>query len=115
MPLHCLLRDENLEETRDYANSGKDMELRDNRDKTALFWAFDREKYPLVSQLLDLNANSNSKDENGKSVLHQAVIRGKYDVANQLLASGAAIAKRAYTEKMSATGCCGGDDRSGSR
>jgi ankyrin repeat protein len=91
MPLHCLVRDENLEEITNYANSGKDMGLRDNWGKTALFWALDREKYPLVSQLLDLNANSNTKDENGISVFHQAVLRGKYDVANQLLASGADI------------------------
>ena len=91
MPLHCLVRDENMEEIAKYVGSGKDLELKDNWGKTALFWALDKEKYHIVNNLLTLNANPNTKDENGISVFHQAVIWGKYDVANELLARGADI------------------------
>jgi ankyrin repeat protein len=91
MPLHCLVRDENIEEITKYVKSGKDLELKDNWGKTALFWALDKEKYHIVNNLLTLNANPNTKDENGISVFHQAVIWGKYDIANELLARGADI------------------------
>lgn len=91
MPLHCLVRDENMAEITNYFKGGKDIELKDNRGKTALFWALDRGKDPVVNNLLAFKANPNTKDENGISVFHQAVISGKYDIANQLLASGADI------------------------
>lgn len=91
MPLHCLVRDENIEEIAKYAKSGRDLELKDNWGKTALFWALDKEKYHIVHNLLTLKANPNTKDENGISVFHQAVISAKYDVANELLDRGADI------------------------
>jgi ankyrin repeat protein len=91
MPLHCLVRDENMEEITKYVKSGKDLELKDNWGKTALFWALDKEKYHIVNNLLALKANPNTKDENGISVFHQAVISGKYGVANELLDRGADI------------------------
>lgn len=91
MPLHCLARDENREEITKYVMDGKDLELKDNWGKTALFWALDKEKYPIVDYLVALQADPNTKDENGMSVFHQAVISGKYDVANKLLANGADI------------------------
>ena len=91
MPLHCLVRDENMEEITKYVRDGKDLELKDNWGKTVLFWALDKEKYPIVNNLIALKADPNTKDENGRSVFHQAVVSGKYDVANELLASGADI------------------------
>lgn len=91
MPLHCLVRDEKMEQIADYVDSGGDLELRDNWGKTALFWALDKEKYQIVSNLLELKASANTTDENGISVFYQAVVSGKYDVANHLLANGADI------------------------
>lgn len=91
MPLHCFVRDENMEAITKYANSGKELESKDNWGKTALFWALDKEKHHIVRILLDLKANPNTRDENGISVFHQAVVLRKYDVANELLASGADI------------------------
>lgn len=91
MPLHCLVRDENMEEITKYVMNEKDLELKDNWGKTALFWALDKAKYPIVNYLIALKADPNTKDENGISVFHQAVVSGKYDVSNELLASGADI------------------------
>ncbi len=91
MPLHCLVRDENIAEIRKYAKNGKDLELKDNWGKTALFWALDKEKYRIVQILLSLKADPNAKDDNGISVFHQAVISGKYDIADELLDRGADI------------------------
>ena len=91
MPLHCLVRDENIEEISKYVNSGKNLELKDNWGRTALFFALWNGKSNIVSKLLDTGADANTKDENGISVFHQAVISGKYDVANELLARGADI------------------------
>ena len=88
---NCLVRDENIEEITKYVKRGKDLELKDNWGKTGLFWALDNEKVHMVNNLLSLKANANTKDEHGISVFHQAVVSGKYDVANELLASGADI------------------------
>ena len=38
-----------------------------------------------------LNSNSNTKDENGRSVFYQSVVWGKYNMANELLDNGADI------------------------
>jgi ankyrin repeat protein len=91
MPLHCLVRDDNLEEIGRYIEGGGNLELKDNWGKTALFWALDKGKVQIVSSLLAFNANPNTKDDNGLSVFHQAVVSGNFDVANELLASGADI------------------------
>ena len=40
MPLHCLVRDGDLDGLIEYVENGKDLELKDNWGKTALFWAF---------------------------------------------------------------------------
>jgi len=91
MPLHCLVRDENMDEISKYVNSGEDFELKDNWGRTALFFALWNGKPNIVSKLLVSGADANTKDENGISIFYQAVAWGKYDVAEQLLESGANI------------------------
>ncbi len=91
MPLHCLVRDERIEEITQYAVDGNGIELKDNWGKTALFWAAHQNKPYMVSKLLSLNANPNTTDENGRSVFYQMVAWGKYDIANELLDNGADI------------------------
>jgi ankyrin repeat protein len=91
MPLHCLVRNEQMEKISQYTVEGKDLELKDNWGKTALFWAASEDKPLMVSKLLSLNANPNTKDENGRSVFYQLVAWSKYDMANELLDNGADI------------------------
>ena len=91
MPLHCLVRDEKMDEISNYAISGKDLELKDNWGRTALYWALINDKPMIVHKLLSLNANPNTKDENGRSILYQTVAWGKFTIADGLLASGANI------------------------
>ena len=91
MPLHCLVRDEQIDKIHQYTAEGKDLELKDNWGKTALFWAVSKDKPLMVSKLLRLNANPNTKDENGRSVFYQLMAWGKFDMANELLDNGADI------------------------
>ena len=89
IPLHCFVRDENIEEISDYINSGKNLELKDNWGRTALFFALWNGKSNIVNKLLASGADANTKDENETSVFFQAVAWGQYDIADQLLESGA--------------------------
>ena len=91
MPLHCLVREQDINKISQYATEGKDLELKDNWGKTALFWAASKDKPLLVSKLLSLKANPNTNDENGRSVFYQSVAWGKYDIATSLLENGADI------------------------
>ncbi len=81
MPLHCLVRDENTDGISMYVNDGRDLEIKDNWGRTALFWAFWNNKPHIVTKLLASGADPNTKDENGITIFHQAVIWGKYDIA----------------------------------
>ncbi len=45
----------------------------------------------MVNTLLASGANPNTKDEEGRSILYQAILREKYDIADALLAHGADI------------------------
>lgn len=91
MPLHCLVRDENNEEISKYINSGKNLELKDNWGRTALFFALWNAKPNIVSKLLVSGADANTKDENEESIFYQAIAWDMYDIADQLLESGANI------------------------
>ena len=91
MPLHCLARDEDFNQISLYAEQGRDLELTDNWGQTALFWSMKHDKPDIFSHLLSLKANPNTKDEAGRSIFYLAVIYGKYDIAHELLASGADI------------------------
>jgi len=91
MPLHCLVRDGETEEIAQYAERGGKLELKDNWGRTALLWSLVHDKRAIAHRLLALNANPNTRDENGISVFHHAVVSGKYDMADALLASGADI------------------------
>jgi len=93
MPLHCLVRDGEIEEISKCAKSRKDLELKDNWGKTALFWALDKEKYQIVNNLLALKADPNTKDEDGKTIFYRAIELEKYDIASVLLEYGADINK----------------------
>lgn len=96
MPLHCLARDEDVEGILKYAAQGKNLELKDNWGKTALYWAIGQQKPDIVTLLLSSNADPNTRDENGRLVLYQVIAWGKYDIADSLLASGADM--NAYSE-----------------
>lgn len=91
MPLHCLVRDEDIEGISKYASEGGDLELKDNWGKTALYWAISKDKMHIATVLLSLNADPNTREENGRSVFYQAIAWGKYDIADSLLAHGADI------------------------
>jgi ankyrin repeat protein len=91
MPLHCLVQEGNIKGLSEYVENSKNLELKDNWGKTALYWALTNGKHDIVNLLLASKANPNTTDENGMSVFYQAVISGKYNVADQLLASGANI------------------------
>jgi len=91
MPLHCFVRDEKVDEIERYASEGQDLEIRDNWGRTALFWAANQNKPLMVSKLLDLNANPNTKEGNGRSLFYQLVARGQYELASELLDNGADI------------------------
>ena len=91
MPLHCLVRDGKTAEIEKYAEPDDKLELTDNWGRTALLWALVHDKRAIAHRLLTLNANPNSRDDNGISVFHHAVVAGKYDMADALLASGADI------------------------
>jgi len=91
MPLHCLVRDGKTEEIEKYAERGGKLELTDNWGRTALLWALVHDRRAIAHRLLTLNASPNTQDENGISIFHHAVVAGKYDLADALLASGADI------------------------
>jgi ankyrin repeat protein len=91
MPLHCLVRDENVDGIAAYVNNGKDLELTDNWGRSALFYALWNEKPGIVKLLLDAGADANTKDENERSVFFQAIAWDRYDLATMLLESGADI------------------------
>lgn len=91
MPLHCLIRDNDIAGIADYINSRRDLERKDNWGRTALFWAFHKQKHDSVDRLLAAGANPNTKDENGISIFFQSVVSGEFDVSDQLLAHGADI------------------------
>jgi len=91
MPLHCLVRDNDVKGIADYINNRRDLELRDNWGRTALFWALHKQKYDSVTTLLVADADPDTKDESGISIFFQAVISGQFTVADQLLAHGADI------------------------
>lgn len=91
MQLHCLVRDEDAEQISKYAAGYNSLEAKDNRGRTALFWAAAKNKPRFVKLLLSLNANPDTKDENDRSLFYQMIAWGKYDIATELLKAGANI------------------------
>lgn len=91
MPLHCLVRDEDIEGINDYINESRDLELTDNWGRSALFYALWHEKPHIMNMLLNAGADANTKDEKAMSVFLQTVAWDKYNIAAQLLESGADI------------------------
>lgn len=91
MPLHCLVRNEDIKGILKYAAEGENLELKDNWGKTALYWAISQDKSHIATVLLSLNVDPNTKDENGRLVFYQTIAWGKYDIADSLLAKGANI------------------------
>jgi hypothetical protein len=77
MPLHCLIRDEDIEGIMEYLNEGSDLELTDNWGRNALFYALWHDKSDIVSMLLNAGADANTKDEKARSLLLQTVALGK--------------------------------------
>jgi ankyrin repeat protein len=86
-----LVQRDDMEGIADYVRRGRELELKDHWGRTALFWALSNEKYGAVDILLTSQAAPNSVDETGFSLFHQTVVWGKYDLASQLLESGANI------------------------
>lgn len=91
MPLHCMLRDGQSAEIATYIASDRDLEIRDNWGRTALFWALLNGKKAELHLLLAAGADPNTRDENDISILYQALTMGDYDSAGLLLAHGADI------------------------
>jgi ankyrin repeat protein len=52
-----------------------DIEAKDNNGKTALLWAAERGRKPVVQLLLDEDADIEAKDNNGKTALLWAAER----------------------------------------
>jgi ankyrin repeat protein len=96
MPLHCLVRDGDIKGISQYAEDGKDLELKDKWGRTALYWAMTKDKESLMTLLLSFNADPNTTDENGRAVFYQAIAWDKYEIADRLLESGADI--NAYSD-----------------
>ncbi|PVV07926.1 MAG: hypothetical protein B6D77_12810 [gamma proteobacterium symbiont of Ctena orbiculata] len=91
MPLHCLVRDGDIDGLTGYLNNGKELELKDNWGRTALYYALWNEKPHILKMLLSAGSDVNTKDDNERSILFQAVAWKKYAVATELLANGADI------------------------
>ncbi|MCU7959488.1 MAG: ankyrin repeat domain-containing protein [gamma proteobacterium symbiont of Bathyaustriella thionipta] len=91
MPLHCLVRDKDKAGIDAYIKSGRDLELKDNWGRSALFWALWHQQYDMFYDLLDAKSDPDTVDENGISLFYQAVVLGKYAVAKRILESGADI------------------------
>ena len=91
IPLHCFVRDKNITAITNYIHQGNNLELKDGWGKTALFWALENERNVSFVLLLDGRANSNTTDENLRSLILQAVISGQFALADRLLESGADI------------------------
>ncbi|MFY9224457.1 MAG: ankyrin repeat domain-containing protein [Blastocatellia bacterium] len=63
----------------------------DNHNRTALIWAVIYKHKTLVQSLLELNAEINSKDENGFTALHWATLLRRYDLIKVLIDAGADV------------------------
>lgn len=91
MPLHCAVRDEDVERIKHATEGGANPETKDNTGQSALFWALRNSKDQMIKVLLASGSDPNTKDETGRSAFYQALAWQKYDVADQLLESGADI------------------------
>jgi len=68
---------------------GVDVNLQDNNQQSALFYAIREENLSSVDVLIRSGADPNLQDKLGNTPLHLAVVGGKVDVANLLLRKGA--------------------------
>ncbi|WP_369162596.1 ankyrin repeat domain-containing protein [Candidatus Thiodiazotropha sp. LNASS1] len=91
MPLHCLVRDEDINGVKTYIVKGSNLEFTDNWGRTALFYALWNDKHEIFKMLLSAGADANTMDENQRSVFFQSVAWDKYAMANRLLGKGADI------------------------
>ncbi len=91
MPLHCLVEEGEPDDINNYIQRGGSLELKDNWGQSALLWALRNNKGSSVPILLHAGANPNTKDENGTSILYQAIVLENYDIADSLLQNGVDI------------------------
>lgn len=91
MPLHCLLESADTEGINKYIESGRNLELKDNWGQSAMFWALRKGKDDFIPILLDAGSDSNTKDETGMTILYQALLWEKYNVAELLIVHGADV------------------------
>lgn len=80
-----------------YPNSIDDADV-DN--KTALMWAVEKGRMPVVRYILDKNVNLDSKDVDGWTALHYAARRGNIEICKLLLDQGADVTAKAGEDEF---------------
>lgn len=68
----------------DYVFSGLDVNVKDNSDKTALFYAVKDGSIDNLRKLIDLGANVSETDNSGESLLHAASESNRSDVKEKI-------------------------------
>lgn len=91
MPLHCLVRQDALDEMASYFSRNGELEDKDNWGQTALLWAIWWSKDDATRLLLNAGANPDAMDDRGYTALLQLLRNRKYDLAALLLQSGGNI------------------------
>jgi len=91
MPLHCLIRDEDVQGVQVYIESDENLEIKDNWGKSALFWSVTNQKTTTITLLLEAGANARTQDNDGNRLLLMTILSGLYELADQLIINGANV------------------------
>jgi hypothetical protein len=90
-PLHLDIRSNRLEAARKRIAAGADLEARDGKGRTPLYWAVDNASLDFVKLLLENGAMPGAADNAGWSPLHVAARWGATEKAELLIAHGAVV------------------------
>ncbi len=73
----------------DLLDVGCPIDIRDEDDQTALYWAVGNSQLEVVEFLISAGAEVNARDKDGWTALHLAAILGKHIMVKLLLSKGA--------------------------
>lgn len=99
----CLLFELTISGLRDeleyFAEKGIDLEVRDRKGRTALFWAINHEEEQMVALLLKLGNDANEKVILTLPALHYAVYTNNKEIVSILLNHGACMENKDLDNK----------------
>ena len=91
MPIHCAVEANDMATLISLLNSGTDLSITDNWQRSALHWAAAHGHPDSVRVLLEAGADPNARDEHGEPILVDAARAGHFEIARMLLAAGAMV------------------------